>query len=79
MNKSQLINRLAEQMIAAHTLDGILGEDAAQRRNQACIACNATIAQLEDLGVDPEDAFNEAEAKQDQILALAKALDPISR
>jgi len=79
MNKSQLINRLAEQMIAAHTLDGIWGEDAAQRRNQACQACNATIALLEDLGVDPEDAFNEAEAKQDQILALAKALGPISR
>ena len=79
MNKSQLINRLAEQLIVTYSLNGILGEDAAQRRNQACIACNATIAQLEDLGVDPEDAFNEAEAKQDQILALAKTLASVSR
>lgn len=78
MNKSQLINLLAEQMIHAHSLDGIWGQDAAVRRNQACMACNQTMAQLEALGVDPEDAFAEAEEKQEQILSLAQVLGPIS-
>jgi hypothetical protein len=74
MNKSQLLQLLAEQVLAATSLDGILGDDAAQRRSQACHKANETLALLETLGVDPEEALEEAERRQDSILGLCQTL-----
>jgi hypothetical protein len=57
-----LIEQLSKQLQQAFTLDGVWGEEAAQARHMACEAANATIEQIEKLGMDGEEALEKAEA-----------------
>lgn len=61
-DKELLLKQLAEQIKHAHSMDGAWGEDMAKARRAACDAANSTVAMLEALGVDPEEAMEKAEA-----------------
>ena len=54
-----LIQLLAAQVKRAHDFDGAL--NVVEERRAACDAANDTIAKLEKMGVDPEEAMEKAE------------------
>lgn len=58
-----LIEQLAKQIDHAHSMDGAWGEEITKARRAACDAANSTIAMLEALGIDGEEATERAEAK----------------
>lgn len=57
-----LLEQLSLQLQQAFDLDGVWGEEAFQARRAACEAANATIEQIEKLGMDGEEALEKAEA-----------------
>lgn len=57
-----LIEQLSRQLQQAFDLDGVWGEEAFKARRAACEAANATIEQIEKLGMDGEEALEKAEA-----------------
>ena len=57
-----LLEQLSLQLQQAFDLDGVWGDEAAKLRRAACEAANATIEQIEKLGMDGEEALEKAEA-----------------
>ena len=62
MTKESLIQLLAQQIKYATGLDGKIGIDAANDRKLACDAANCTLAILSQMGLEADDAFEQAEA-----------------
>ena len=62
MNKNNLIQLLAQQIKYATGLDGKIGIDAANERKLACDAANCTLAILTQMGMEADEAFEQAEA-----------------
>ena len=62
MTKESLIQLLSQQIKYATGLDGKIGIEAANERKFACDAANCTLAILTQMGLEAEDAFEQAEA-----------------
>jgi len=64
---NHLIKVLAEQIRKAESLDGKWGVE--KQRAEACAAASKTIALLEGYGVEPDIAFEAAEALNGDLVA----------
>lgn len=64
---NHLIKTLAEQLRHAESFNGMWGKT--KERAAACKAASKTVADLEKLGVDFNDAFNKAETLNEAIAA----------
>jgi hypothetical protein len=71
-DKELLLKQLAEQIKHAYSMYEAWGEEA---RRAACDAGNSTVAMLEALGVNPEEAMEIAEAMAWETLVKKTYLD----
>ena len=62
MTQEFLIQLLAKQIQYATGMDGKIGLDASNRRKLACDDANRTIDTLSQMGMEPEEALEKAEA-----------------